>query len=115
VVGDVVGDEDTGAVLVPVVVSDQKVYLSVQEIGAPGPDEEVEIASRRPTLDQVVGGLTGVAKEIAAGLKDAEASKVSVEFGCEFALESGSFVAIIGKASAKSTFKVALEWTKPES
>jgi hypothetical protein len=114
VVRDSLEDEsiDARAVLVPMVVGDHKVYLSVQEIRA---DDEDEIASRPPTLDQVVGGLTGVAKKIAAGLQGAEASKVSVEFGCEFALESGTFVAVIGKASAKSTFKVALEWTKPEA
>jgi hypothetical protein len=41
------------------------------------------------------------------------AHKVSVEFGCEFAVESGGFIAVIGKASAKSTFTVGLEWTKP--
>jgi len=103
---------DADVVLVPMEVNDHRVYLSVRKVGA---GEEQEIASRRPTLDQVVGGLTGVAKEIAAGLQGAEASKVSIEFGCEFALESGTFVAVIGKASARSSFKVALEWTKPVS
>jgi Trypsin-co-occurring domain 1 len=104
-----------GAALVPMIVNDHRVYLSVQEIRDPqrGRDEEVEIASRRPTLDQVLGGLTGFAKEMATRLQGTDASKVSVEFGCEFALESGTFVAVIGKATAKSTFKVALEWTKP--
>jgi hypothetical protein len=36
-------------------------------------------------------------------------------FGCEFALESGSFVAVVGKASAASTFSVELEWDKPST
>jgi hypothetical protein len=106
--------QETSSVLVPMVVNNQRIYLSVQKIGETrhGLNEEGEIASRPPTLDKVLDGLTGFAQEMATRLQGTDASKVSVEFGCEFALESGTFVAVIGKASARSTFKVALEWTK---
>ena len=65
-------------------------------------------------LDDVLGGMMGVARAVGERLKESDASKVNVEFGCEFAIESGSVVAVIGKASGKSTFKVALEWTRQE-
>ncbi|MFI1106669.1 CU044_2847 family protein [Streptomyces physcomitrii] len=45
--------------------------------------------------------------------RHSEASKVTREFGCDMALESGALIAAIGKASAKSAFKVTLEWEKP--
>jgi hypothetical protein len=35
------------------------------------------------------------------------------EFGCEFAVESGTLVAVVGKASGRSAFKVGLEWSAP--
>jgi hypothetical protein len=110
------GDPST---LVPLRVDGQVVYLAVQELGAPGapgasPDEE-DISSRPPTLEQALDGLMGVARTMGARLQQSDASKVVVEFGCEFALESGSLVAVIGKASTRSTFKVALEWNSPPS
>lgn len=80
-----------------------------------GSREEREIADRRPRLETVLGGVANFAKQIVGSLNETGASKVSVEFGCEFALESGTFIAVIGKASAKSTLKIGLEWAKPES
>jgi hypothetical protein len=104
---------DGGEILVPLSVDGQVVYLTARLApGAVRPGEEGEISSRRPTLEQALDGLTGIARTLGARLRDSDADKMNVEFGCEFALESGSFVAVIGKASAKSTFKVGLEWSK---
>jgi Trypsin-co-occurring domain 1 len=104
------------AALIPVDIAGQTVYLSVREIGGtPGARGEREIADRRPRLENVLGGVTNFAKEVVSTLQETGASKVSVEFGCEFALESGAFVAVIGKASSRSTLTVGLEWAKPES
>lgn len=93
---------------VPVDVDGQRVYVWVEEVGG---GEEQEIALRKPSLDQALDGLMGVVRAMGGRLRSTDASKVSVEFACEFAVESGAFVAVIGKASGKSTFKVALEWT----
>jgi hypothetical protein len=102
--------------LVPLDVEGQRVYVWAQELpqtaGAADRPED-EVAWRPPTLEQALDGLMGVTRAMAVRLKQSDAEKVSVEFACEFALESGSFVAVIGKASGRSTFKVALEWTKP--
>jgi Trypsin-co-occurring domain 1 len=104
------------AALIPVDIAGQTVYLSVREIyGTSGARGEREIADRRPHLENVLGGVTNFAKEVVGRLQKTGASKVSVEFGCEFAVESGAFVAVIGKASSRSTLTVGLEWVKPES
>ncbi|WP_395103949.1 CU044_2847 family protein [Actinomadura sp. SCN-SB] len=100
--------------LVPVEVDGQTVYLSAEEIGGPG-DEEEEIGWRPPSLDQALDGLMGVARTVGSRLQDSDATRVAVEFGCEFVLESGSFIAVLGKASGKSAFKVTLEWSKTET
>jgi hypothetical protein len=103
--------------LVPVYVDGLKVYVLAQEVGVPQevPGEEHEIASRQPRLEQVVEGMAAFAKQIAGRLQETDAAKIAVEFGCDIAVESGSFIAVIGKASASSSFKVSLEWSKTEA
>lgn len=103
-------------VLVPVDVDGHTIMLSVRPDRRGGPragEWEQDIVSRRPSLEALLGDLAAFARKLGSELRNTEASKVSVEFGCEFAVESGGFVAVIGKASAKSTFTVGLEWTKP--
>ncbi|MFI6317494.1 CU044_2847 family protein [Nonomuraea sp. NPDC050556] len=95
--------------LVPLDAGGRRIYLSVTELN-PVDGEEKEIGARVPTLEQALDGLANLAQVMGERLRETDASKVTVEFGCEFALESGSFVAVIGKASGKSTFKVGLEW-----
>ncbi|SOE08029.1 CU044_2847 family protein [Streptomyces sp. Ag109_G2-15] len=105
--------------LVPLTVEGQTVYLSVRSLGPgagyPAPGEESDISARRPTLEQALDGLMCLARAMGARLQQSGASKAIVQFGCEFALESGTFVAVVGKATAKSTFTVGLEWEKPSS
>jgi hypothetical protein len=102
-------------VVVPLKMGEQTVYLtvsrSVHELAGPG--QESEIAAHEPRLEQVLDGLAEFGKEVIARLRTTEATKVTVEYGCDIALESGTFFALIGKASARSTLKVGLEWTKP--
>lgn len=104
--------EENTEVLVPVLIEGQKVYLSVRDLRTPqhAPGAESEIAAHRPTLDEALDGLMGLVRVMGARLRQSDASKVTMEFSCEFALESGTFVAVIGKASTKSAFGVALEW-----
>lgn len=103
--------------LVPLDVGEHAVYLEVRELGQVDlpPGEEREIFGGRPSLDQVLDGLMGLARAMGARLQQSDASTVRVQFGCEVALETGTFVAVIGKASAKSTFTVELEWSKEPS
>jgi hypothetical protein len=107
--------DETATALVPLDVEGQSVYLEVRALGPAGAEvgDEEEISGRRPSLDQVLDGLMGLARAMGAKLQQSDASTVTVQFGCEVALETGTFVAVIGKASTKSTFTVGLEWTKP--
>jgi hypothetical protein len=105
----------SGTTVVPLSVGGQTVYIIARELGLGrgGSRDEQEISERQPRLEKLLGGIAQFAKEIVGTLQETDASKVTVEFGCEFALESGSFIAMIGKASSKSALRVGLEWTKP--
>lgn len=110
-------DASAAELLVPLTFNGQQVYLSVERVEAVSREvgSEDDIAWRPPSLEQALDGLMGVVRIMGDRLRDSGASKVGVEFGCEFVLESGGFAAVIGKASGKSAFKVALEWTEPDS
>ncbi|MGW7418577.1 CU044_2847 family protein [Streptomyces sp. NPDC054813] len=108
---------DEGArTTVPVEIDGQTILMSV----APGEGtpalalgEEQEIGWRRPSLAPVLDGLTAVARAMGTRLQQTGASKATVEFGCDVSFDTGQFLAVVGKASSKSTWKVTLEWTAP--
>ncbi|WP_329266883.1 CU044_2847 family protein [Streptomyces sp. NBC_01451] len=105
-----------GAELVAVEAGWQRVYLSASQarsVDLEGGEEEISGRRRgEPKLEQLLDGLAGFAQEIAGRLRSTDASRVSVQFGCEVLVESGQFVAVIGKASATSMITVGLEWEK---
>jgi hypothetical protein len=103
---------ETGEVLVPLTLDGGRVLLSVRPLITADPGEEMEIAARSPSLDEVVDGIAAMVRSVADRFQDLDASKVTLEFGCEIGVESGSLVAVLGKATAKSAFKVGLEWSK---
>ncbi|GAA0381458.1 hypothetical protein GCM10009530_35240 [Microbispora corallina] len=110
--------EDDGTALVPVRIGETLVYVTVRGRPAgqdPAALDEEDIAFRPPRLEDALDGLMGVARAVGERLRQTEASSASVEFGCDFTVESGSFVAVVGKASATSAFKVTLEWAGPRS
>ncbi|MFI5837905.1 CU044_2847 family protein [Micromonospora sp. NPDC051300] len=88
------------------------IYLAAGELPPGMTSDEVEVAARPSNLDEALAALTAFASEVGDHLKAADVSRLSVEFSCEFAVESGKFVAIIGKASAKTGVKVSLEWDR---
>jgi len=106
--------DDAGIqVLVPVRIQDQVVLVAAeQRAGRQGIRDEAEIGARRPNVDQMLAGVAAFAQEVAASIRGAEVSRVTVEFGCEFAVESGVLVAVIGKATGRSSIKVGLEWSQ---
>ncbi|MGW3668842.1 CU044_2847 family protein [Streptomyces sp. NPDC005141] len=99
--------------LVPLEVDGQRIYMAVRELdGMPG--EEREISGRvQRRLDEALEGLASTARAVVTRLRQSDATRVRVQFGCEFALESGSVVAVVGKARTSSAFTVELEWEKP--
>ncbi|MEV6705479.1 CU044_2847 family protein [Micromonospora wenchangensis] len=98
--------------VVPLHVDGHVVYLA-SSMARPGiSSDEVEVASRPASLDDALAGLSAFATKVGESLREADVTRLTVEFSCEFAVESGKFVAILGKASAKSGVKVGLEWDK---
>lgn len=94
-------------------VDGQRVYMAVRELDV-GYGGEQEISGRiRRRLDGALEGLTSTARAVVTQLRQSEATRVRVQFGCEFALESGSVVAVVGKAQTSSAFTVELEWEQP--
>lgn len=99
--------------LVVLDVDGQRVYMAVQELDSRYGDER-EVSGRvRRRLDEALEGLTSTARAVVTQLRQSEATRVRVQFGCEFALESGSIVAVVGKARTSSAFTVELEWEQP--
>ncbi|MER6569778.1 CU044_2847 family protein [Streptomyces sp. NPDC001093] len=107
-----------GETVVPVEIDGQKVLLSVGPGGRPaGPalGEEQEIGWGRPRLEPVLDGLTALARAMGTRLQQTGASRATVEFGCDISFDTGQFLAVVGKASTRSTWKVTLEWTAAEA
>ncbi|WP_406162622.1 CU044_2847 family protein [Streptomyces canus] len=105
-------------VTVPVEVDGQKILVSVGPAGehtGSGLAEEQEIGWRAPRLETVLDSLTAVARAMGTRLQQTGASKATVEFGCDVSLDTGQLLAVVGKASSKSAWKVTLEWTAPET
>ncbi|MEV6371106.1 CU044_2847 family protein [Micromonospora musae] len=103
--------ESAGEAVVPLQLDGHVIYLA-SSIASGISSDEVEVASRPASLDEALAGLSAFAAKIGEGLRDAGVTRLTVEFNCEFAVDSGAFMAIIGKASAKSGVKVGLEWDK---
>lgn len=106
-----------GETVVPVEIDGHKVLLAIGPGGgkaAPALGEEQEIGWRRPRLEPVLDGLTAVARAMGTRLQQTGASRATVEFGCDVSFDTGQFLAVVGKASSRSTWKVTLEWTAPE-
>jgi len=107
--------------LIPVELAGQTIYVSVSvtalasgDPGESGDEQEISSRAGKPKLEQVLDGLEVFAAEIATRMRQTKASRISVQFGCDMAAESGGLVAVIGKASATSSISVTLEWVGAE-
>lgn len=100
--------------VIPVDLDGTRVVMTVQRLAPAGWDEdEAEVAGGRgATLDHVLDGLSAFAEHVAKRFDTSDASRVKVTFGCDVAVESGTLVAMIGKAKMSSALSVELEWSK---
>jgi hypothetical protein len=116
--GDGAGSVPQETVLVPVLVGGCRLLLAAHDVSGgdlADDDTEVEIAShpaRDRMLNGMLDGLAAFATEVVTRFEPTSASKVSVQFDCDVALESGTLVAVVGKASWQRTFSVTVEWTR---
>lgn len=78
-------------------------------------DQEREVVGGAYSIDSVITGIRSFASQIGEVMAQSGADKVSIQFGCEIGLESGTLVAILGKVGTKTAMNVTLEWTRPAS
>lgn len=103
-------------VLQPLRVGDDAIlYVNALPLTDATEATEVEVSGRAPTSRQVLKVIRRFAEELTEELGGTDATKVTVEFGCEIAVESGTVFAVLGKASTKSALKVVLEWDRPRN
>lgn len=62
------------------------------------------------SFQDVTDVIEGIAKSLVATLQKAKPRKASVEFGLEFAVESGKLTAVVVKGSSTANLKITLEW-----
>ncbi|MFJ4783865.1 CU044_2847 family protein [Streptomyces sp. NPDC088794] len=84
------------------------------EQAAGGGDDEREIAARPPSIDQVTAAVGGFAERIGDALRNSGPTRFTVEFECEIGFDTGGLIAVLGKGSAKSAFRVVMEWDQKD-
>jgi hypothetical protein len=106
--------EPIGEDLIPLRVGDDAVlYVSASRLSADQTyDGEVEVAGRIPSTRQIIEVIGRFADELTGELGKSAATRFTVEFGCEIAVETGQVFAVLGKADAKSSLRVTLEWER---
>ena len=106
--------EPTDGELLPLRVGDNAVlYVAASRLRADSlGDGEVEVARRTPTARQIIEVIGQFAEELTEELGKSGATRFTVEFGCEIAVETGQVFAVLGKASARSSLNVTLEWER---
>ena len=90
---------------------DTAVYLNASALEGVADGAERDIAGTPAKLEDVLRGIRIFTRQLNDVLQESGAKRATVEFGCEIGVESGgALVAVLGKATAKSSLKVALEW-----
>ena len=82
------------------------------DVGASG-TEEAEIGANRRlgiSREAVAKAVREASVLVKGDLSELGVSKATVEFGLQFAVESGQVVSVIAKGSGSSSLKVCLEW-----
>ncbi|GAA1897494.1 CU044_2847 family protein [Actinomadura bangladeshensis] len=101
---------------VPVDLGGATLYIEASELrpgSGGGFGEERDIAAVKPDMTEVIAAIRQFSEQLGTSLSASGATRFAVEFGCEVAMETGKLVAVLGKASAKSTLKVTMEWGQP--
>jgi Trypsin-co-occurring domain 1 len=103
------GDQD----LFPLRVGDgAMLYVAASRLNSKSDASEVEVSGRVPSTRQVIEIIGQFASELTDELGRTGATRFTVEFGCEIAVETGQVFAVLGKANTRSSLKVTLEWER---
>ncbi len=71
--------------------------------------EDVSITSR--PIKELCNSIESIVAAIYQPLKNSKATKASVKFGIDVALESGQLTALIVKGNTKANLEITLEWS----
>ena len=74
---------------------------------------EEDIASITASFQKVTKAIEDIAQSLTAAWEKAKPSRASVEFGVEFAYESGEVLAMFVDGSTSASLKITLEWGEP--
>jgi hypothetical protein len=95
---------------IPIRIGDRTFYIDAVVL-----DEEEEVAARKFGLKDFTESIGAVAEAmsdaITSGLRKVQPEKITVEFGCEVAVDAGILTAVLVKGAAKTNVKIAIEWT----
>ena len=94
--------------LIPVEVEGSTILIEAVVLGG---EEEIAGAGK-PSFAVVWQSVTKVARELATSLNQVKPDRATIEFGCQFAIESGQLTALLVSGSATGSIKVTLEWVK---
>ncbi|MEU4387487.1 CU044_2847 family protein [Promicromonospora sp. NPDC023805] len=96
-------------------VGEHTVLVMAEAIGDSGARLEGEspVSERTPRMEEAIAAAASAAEEAARAFLAGGIASVTVEIGIEFAIESGSLIAVIGKASSKSSIKVIANYERP--
>lgn len=83
------------------------IYVQAQQVRG-----EEDVVSITASFQKVTQAIEDVAESLTAAWEKAKPSKASVEFGIDFAYESGEVLAMFVNGSATASIKITLEWSE---
>lgn len=83
-------------------------YVRAKAIGG-----EEDIVSLTTSFKEVTQAIEDIAQSLTTAWEKAKPSRASVEFGVDFAYESGKVLAMFVDGSATASMKITLEWGEP--
>ena len=76
---------------------------------------EAPVGIKSVPFDKIASAVEGVTQSLTEVWKKAKPSRASVEFGVDFAWDTGELLAMFVDGSASASMKITLEWDEPSS
>ena len=89
-----------------------EMYIQATVVGKSATSSEQDVVHKLPSFSQAMKSLEGMATSLTNIWEKAKPTSASVEFGLEFAWDSGELLAWLVDSSATASMKIRLEWNK---
>lgn len=86
------------------------VIVQAQSVGG-----EASVGIKSVPFDRIVGAVEGVAQSLTQVWEKAKPNRATVEFGVDFAWDTGELLAMFVDGSTTASMKITLEWGEPSS